>query len=151
MWKKQMSYRTDIGGGAPIVTPTQQKEVNEHGKTIDWNKVKWSQSHLPYFTPRLPSDSAVIKAGYCVEQGAVMKNWKRRYFQLDGDTRAYFKSELEKEPFCVQPLKELHQVQECQQSDMMMRHTLFEAVTSYRTFYVQADGTVGFKQFWVPF
>ena len=136
--------------GVPIVTPTQQKEINECGESIDRNKVKRSQSHLPSFPPKLPSDSAVIKAGYCVEQGAVKKNWKRRYFQLDGDIVAYFGSELKKEPLCVQPLKELHQVQECQQSDMMMRDTLFETVTLSRTFYVQADGTVGCKQFWVP-
>lgn len=113
MWKEQISYRTDTVGGVPIVTPTQQKEVNECGETIDRNKVTRSQSHLPYFTPKLPSDSAVIKAGSYVEQGAVMKNWKRRYFRLDGDTIAYFRCELEKEPPWVQPLKELHQVQEC--------------------------------------
>ncbi|OWK07707.1 PLEKHA1 [Cervus elaphus hippelaphus] len=146
--KKQVSYRTDIVGGVPIITPTQKEEVNECGETIDRNNLKRSQSHLPYFTPKPPSDSAVIKAGYCVKQGAVMKNWKRRYFQLDENTIGYFKSELEKEPLRVIPLKEVHKVQECKQSilplifidiDIMMRDNLFEIVTSSRTFYVQAD------------
>ena len=68
-----MFYRTDTVDSVAIITAT-QKEANEGGETIDRNKVKRSQSHLPYFTPKLPSDSAVIKAGYCVEQGAVMKN-----------------------------------------------------------------------------
>ncbi|XP_027977590.1 pleckstrin homology domain-containing family A member 1 isoform X4 [Eumetopias jubatus] len=68
-----------------------------------------------------------------------MKNWKRRYFQLDENTIGYFKSELEKEPLRVIPLKEVHKVQECKQSDIMMRDNLFEIVTSSRTFYVQAD------------
>ncbi|XP_061042851.1 pleckstrin homology domain-containing family A member 1 isoform X6 [Eubalaena glacialis] len=135
--KKQVSYRTDIVGGVPIITPTQKEEVNEGGESIDRNNLKRSQSHLPYFTPKPSSDSAVIKAGYCVKQGAVMKNWKRRYFQLDENTIGYFKSELEKEPLRVIPLKEVHKVQECKQSDIMMRDNLFEIVTSSRTFYVQ--------------
>ncbi|XP_073760167.1 pleckstrin homology domain-containing family A member 1 isoform X4 [Callorhinus ursinus] len=135
--KKQVSYRTDIVGGVPIITPTQKEEVNECGESIDRNNLKRSQSHLPYFTPKAPPDSAVIKAGYCVKQGAVMKNWKRRYFQLDENTIGYFKSELEKEPLRVIPLKEVHKVQECKQSDIMMRDNLFEIVTSSRTFYVQ--------------
>ncbi|XP_058400171.1 pleckstrin homology domain-containing family A member 1 isoform X6 [Diceros bicornis minor] len=66
--KKQVSYRTDIVGGVPIITPTQEKE-----------------------------------------------------------------------PLRVIPLKEVHKVQECKQSDIMMRDNLFEIVTSSRTFYVQAD------------
>ncbi|XP_040480312.1 pleckstrin homology domain-containing family A member 1 isoform X5 [Ursus maritimus] len=114
--KKQVSYRTDIVGGVPIITPTQKEEVNECGESIDRNNLKRSQSHLPYFTPKPPPDSAVIKAGYCVKQGAV-----------------------EKEPLRVIPLKEVHKVQECKQSDIMMRDNLFEIVTSSRTFYVQAD------------
>ncbi|XP_032748334.1 pleckstrin homology domain-containing family A member 1 isoform X8 [Rattus norvegicus] len=137
--KKQVSYRTDIVGGVPIITPTQKEEVNECGESVDRNNLKRSQSHLPYFAPKPPADSAVIKAGYCVKQGAVMKNWKRRYFQLDENTIGYFKSELEKEPLRVIPLKEVHKVQECKQSDIMMRDNLFEIVTTSRTFYVQAD------------
>lgn len=137
--KKQVSYRTDIVGGVPIITPTQKEEVNECAEGVDRNNLKRSQSHLPYFTSKPPSDSAVIKAGYCVKQGAVMKNWKRRYFQLDENTIGYFKSDLEKEPLRVIPLKEVHKVQECKQSDIMMRDNLFEIVTSSRTFYVQAD------------
>ncbi|XP_073760168.1 pleckstrin homology domain-containing family A member 1 isoform X5 [Callorhinus ursinus] len=101
--KKQVSYRTDIVGGVPIITPTQKEEVNECGESIDRNNLKRSQSHLPYFTPKAPPDSAVIKAGYCVKQGAVMKNWKRRYFQLDENTIGYFKSELEHSSWPSEP------------------------------------------------
>uniref|UniRef100_A0A8B9P6J1 Pleckstrin homology domain containing A1 n=1 Tax=Apteryx owenii TaxID=8824 RepID=A0A8B9P6J1_APTOW len=137
--KKQVSYRTEIVGGVPIITPTQKEEVNECSEGGDRNYLKRSQSHLPYFTAKHPPDNAIIKAGYCVKQGAVMKNWKRRYFQLDENTIGYFKSELEKEPLRVIPLKEVHKVQECKQSDIMMRDNLFEIVTTSRTFYVQAD------------
>ncbi|XP_074856611.1 pleckstrin homology domain-containing family A member 1 isoform X4 [Carettochelys insculpta] len=137
--KKQVSYRTEIVGGVPIITPTQKEELNECGEGADRNYLKRSQSNLPYFTAKPPPDSAVIKAGYCVKQGAVMKNWKRRYFQLDENTIGYFKSEQEKEPLRLIPLKEVHKVQECKQSDIMMRDNLFEIVTTSRTFYVQAD------------
>ncbi|XP_073210265.1 pleckstrin homology domain-containing family A member 1 isoform X3 [Lepidochelys kempii] len=200
--KKQVSYRTEIVGGVPIITPTQKEELNECGEEDDRNYLKRSQSHLPYFTAKPPPDNAVIKAGYCVKQGAVMKNWKRRYFQLDENTIGYFKSEQihgrdgtgevvdlpdslylwcrgtggtletackispvsgawhtlvlhsgiriwtthlkefhnkEKEPLRIIPLKEVHKVQECKQSDIMMRDNLFEIVTTSRTFYVQAD------------
>ncbi|XP_067417458.1 pleckstrin homology domain-containing family A member 1 isoform X3 [Emydura macquarii macquarii] len=137
--KKQVSYRTEIVGGVPIITPTQKEELNECGEGGDRNYLKRSQSHLPYFTAKPPPDNAIIKAGYCVKQGAVMKNWKRRYFQLDENTIGYFKSEQEKEPLRIIPLKEVHKVQECKQSDIMMRDNLFEIVTTSRTFYVQAD------------
>ncbi|XP_062436326.1 pleckstrin homology domain-containing family A member 1 isoform X4 [Rhea pennata] len=113
--KKQVSYRTEIVGGVPIITPTQKEEVNECSEGGDRNYLKRSQSHLPYFTAKHSPDNAIIKAGYCVKQGAVMKNWKRRYFQLDENTIGYFKSELEKEPLRVIPLKEVHKVQECKQ------------------------------------
>ncbi|KAL9847640.1 pleckstrin homology domain-containing family A member 1 isoform 6-T7 [Geothlypis trichas] len=113
--KKQVSYRTEIVGGVPIITPTQKEEVSEGSEGADRNYLKRSQSHLPYFAAKHPPDNAIIKAGYCVKQGAVMKNWKRRYFQLDENTIGYFKSELEKEPLRVIPLKEVHKVQECKQ------------------------------------
>ncbi|NWQ61458.1 PKHA1 protein, partial [Pachyramphus minor] len=92
--KKQVSYRTEIVGGVPIITPTQKEEVSECSEGADRNYLKRSQSHLPYFAAKHPPDNAIIKAGYCVKQGAVMKNWKRRYFQLDENTIGYFKSEL---------------------------------------------------------
>ncbi|NWH88921.1 PKHA1 protein, partial [Locustella ochotensis] len=92
--KKQVSYRTEIVGGVPIITPTQKEEASEGSEGADRNYLKRSQTHLPYFAAKHPPDNAIIKAGYCVKQGAVMKNWKRRYFQLDENTIGYFKSEL---------------------------------------------------------
>ena len=133
-----MSYRTDTVGSVAIITAA-QKEAIEGGETIDRNNLKRSQIYLPYFTPKPPSGSAVITAGYCVKRRTVMKNWKRRYFQLDKNTTGYFRSEVEKEPLHVIPLKEVHKVQERKPSDVMMRDNLFEIVTSSGTFYVQAD------------
>uniref|UniRef100_H3DHZ3 Pleckstrin homology domain containing, family A (phosphoinositide binding specific) member 1a n=1 Tax=Tetraodon nigroviridis TaxID=99883 RepID=H3DHZ3_TETNG len=134
--KKQVSYRTEIIGGVPIVTPTQHEggDVAERG---EGDALQRSHSQLPYVLGR-PAH-AVIKAGYCVKQGAVMRNWKRRYFLLEENAMSYFKSDSEKEPLRKIPLKEVHKVQECKQSDIMMRDNLFEVVTTSRTFYIQAD------------
>uniref|UniRef100_A0A8C3JZS5 Pleckstrin homology domain containing A1 n=1 Tax=Calidris pygmaea TaxID=425635 RepID=A0A8C3JZS5_9CHAR len=131
--KKQVSYRTEIVGGVPIITPTQKEEISECSEGGDRNYLKRSQSHLPYFSAKHPPDNAIIKAGYCVKQGAVMKNWKRRYFQLDENTIGYFKSEL--------VIVLAVEVFVCCfiYSDIMMRDNLFEIVTTSRTFYVQAD------------
>ncbi|XP_053306159.1 pleckstrin homology domain-containing family A member 1 isoform X2 [Spea bombifrons] len=137
MNNQQISYRTDIVGGVPIITPTQQ-ELSECANTGDRGNLKRSQSQLPSSPARI-SESSIIKAGYCVKQGAVMKNWKRRYFLLDDNTIGYFKSEMERDPLRLIQLREVQKVQECKQSDIMMRDNLFEIVTSSRTFYVQAD------------
>eukprot|EP00066_Takifugu_rubripes_P012069 XP_011601335.1 PREDICTED: pleckstrin homology domain-containing family A member 1-like [Takifugu rubripes] len=136
--KKQVSYRTEIIGGVPIVTPTQH-EGSDCADRADGEALQRSHSQLPYFLGRPAQDHAVIKSGYCVKQGAVMRNWKRRYFLLEENAMSYFKSDLEKEPLRKIPLKEVHKVQECKQSDIMMRDNLFEVVTTSRTFYIQAD------------
>ncbi|KAM5140759.1 pleckstrin homology domain-containing family A member 1 [Mantella aurantiaca] len=135
--KKQVSYKTEIVGGVPIITPTQQ-ELSECANTGDKGNLKRSQSQLPSPPYRL-AEGSMIKAGYCVKQGAVMKNWKRRFFLLDENTIGYFKSESDREPLRMIQLREVQKVQECKQSDIMLRDNLFEIVTSSRTFFVQAD------------
>uniref|UniRef100_A0A4W6DSN5 Pleckstrin homology domain containing, family A (phosphoinositide binding specific) member 1b n=1 Tax=Lates calcarifer TaxID=8187 RepID=A0A4W6DSN5_LATCA len=132
---KQVSYKTEIIGGVPIITATQEQGDGQNG--ADRGGLKRCQNQLPYFLSRGAQDQAIIKAGYCVKQGAVMKNWKRRYFMLDENAVSYYKSELEREALRVIPLKEIHKVQECKQSELMMRDNLFEMVTSSRTFYIQ--------------
>ncbi|XP_035468056.1 pleckstrin homology domain-containing family A member 1 isoform X2 [Scophthalmus maximus] len=134
---KQVSYRTEIIGGVPIITATQEQGEGQNG--AERGGLKRCQNQLPYFLSRVAQDQAVIKAGWCVKQGAVMKTWKRRYFMLDENALSYFKSDLEREALRVVPLKEIHKVQECKQSELMMRDNLFQMVTSSRTFYIQAD------------
>ncbi|KAM9365141.1 pleckstrin homology domain-containing family A member 1-like isoform 3-T3 [Pholidichthys leucotaenia] len=136
--KKQVSYKTEIIGGVPIVTQTQH-DGSDSADKAEREAIQRSHSQLPYFLGRPAQDHTVIKSGYCVKQGAVMRNWKRRYFLLEENAMSYFKSDLEKEPLRMIPLKEVHKVQECKQSDIMMRDNLFEVVTTSRTFYIQAD------------
>ncbi|XP_070708460.1 pleckstrin homology domain-containing family A member 1-like isoform X1 [Pempheris klunzingeri] len=134
---KQVSYKTEIIGGVAIITATQEQGEGQNG--AERGGVKRGQNQLPYFLSRGAQDQTIIKAGYCVKQGAVMKNWKRRYFMLDENAVSYYKSDLEREALRVIPLKEIHKVQECKQSELMMRDNLFEMVTNSRTFYIQAD------------
>ncbi|XP_078500076.1 pleckstrin homology domain-containing family A member 1 isoform X3 [Lissotriton helveticus] len=136
--KKQVSYRTDIVGGVPIITATQQ-ELDEYAEDGERNNLKCSQTQAACLATRQLSNGSVIKAGYCVKQGALRKNWKRRYFQLDDNLISYFKTSTDKDPLRSIPLKEVQKVQECKQSDIMMRDNLFEIVTTSRTFYVQAN------------
>ncbi|XP_040293976.1 pleckstrin homology domain-containing family A member 1 isoform X3 [Bufo bufo] len=134
--KKQISYRTEIVGGVPIITPTQQ-DISESANTGDRGNLKRTQSQL--CSPYRLSEGGIIKAGYCVKQGAVMKTWKRRFFLLDENTIGYFKSDMDRDPLRMIQLREVQKVQECKQSDIMMRDNLFEIVTTSRTFYVQTD------------
>ncbi|XP_043959430.1 pleckstrin homology domain-containing family A member 1 isoform X6 [Gambusia affinis] len=132
---KQVSYKTEIIGGVPIITATQEQSEGQNGS----DRGKRAQNQLPYFLSRGAQDQSFIKAGYCVKQGAVMRNWKRRYFILDENALSYYKSDLDREALRVIPLKEIQKVQECKQSDLMMRDNLFEMVTNSRTFFIQAD------------
>uniref|UniRef100_A0A3Q2ZD58 Pleckstrin homology domain containing, family A (phosphoinositide binding specific) member 1b n=1 Tax=Kryptolebias marmoratus TaxID=37003 RepID=A0A3Q2ZD58_KRYMA len=131
---KQVSYKTEIIGGVPITTATQQSEGQN-----ELDRGKRAQNQLPYFLSRGAQDQPFIKTGYCVKQGAVMKTWKRRYFLLDENALSYYKSDQDREALRVISLKEIQKVQECKQSDLMMRDNLFEMVTTSRTFYIQAD------------
>uniref|UniRef100_A0A3Q0RI94 Pleckstrin homology domain containing, family A (phosphoinositide binding specific) member 1a n=1 Tax=Amphilophus citrinellus TaxID=61819 RepID=A0A3Q0RI94_AMPCI len=112
--KKQVSYKTEIIGGVPIVTQTQH-EGSDGADRAEREAMQRSHSQLPYFLGRPTQDHNVIKSGYCVKQGAVMRNWKRRYFLLEENSMSYFKSDLDKEPLRMIPLKEVHKVQECKQ------------------------------------
>ncbi|XP_035389633.1 pleckstrin homology domain-containing family A member 1 isoform X1 [Electrophorus electricus] len=135
---KQVSYKTEIIGGVPIITTTQQ-EKGDGPNGAERGAPRKPHAAIPYYLSRASQDQAVVKAGFCVKQGAVMKNWKRRYFMLDDNAISYFKSDMEREPLRVIPLKEVNRVQECKQSELMMRDNLFELVTSSRTFYIQTD------------
>ncbi|XP_061645192.1 pleckstrin homology domain-containing family A member 1-like isoform X3 [Phyllopteryx taeniolatus] len=92
--KKQVSYKTEIIGGVPIVTQTQH-EGGDGAERAEREAMHRSHSQLPYFLGRPAQDHTVIKSGYCVKQGAVMRNWKRRYFLLEENSMSYFKSDLE--------------------------------------------------------
>uniref|UniRef100_A0AAR2IWX7 PH domain-containing protein n=1 Tax=Pygocentrus nattereri TaxID=42514 RepID=A0AAR2IWX7_PYGNA len=97
---KQVSYKTEIIGGVPIITPTQEKGEGQNG--AERAAPRKPHGQMPYYLSRANQDQSVVKAGFCVKQGAVMKNWKRRYFMLDDNTISYFKSDLDhREPASI--------------------------------------------------
>uniref|UniRef100_A0A670YZV4 PH domain-containing protein n=1 Tax=Pseudonaja textilis TaxID=8673 RepID=A0A670YZV4_PSETE len=100
--------------------------------------LKRSQSYNP--ATKTPVGPLVLKSGYCVKQGNVRKSWKRRYFMLDENSVNYFKCEQDKEPLRSILLKDVLKTHEClvKSGDLLMRDNLFEIITSYRTFYIQA-------------
>uniref|UniRef100_A0A671N127 Pleckstrin homology domain-containing family A member 1-like n=1 Tax=Sinocyclocheilus anshuiensis TaxID=1608454 RepID=A0A671N127_9TELE len=135
--KKQVPYNKKIKKLKTVVT----NQDGEVGHSVGGEKMglRKAQNHPPYLHSRAGQDQTIIKAGYCVKQGALMKNWKRRYFVLEQNSMSYFKSDLEKDPLRIILLKEVHKVQECKHGEIMLRDNLFEVVTTSRTFYVQAD------------
>ncbi|XP_035764675.1 uncharacterized protein LOC102790756 [Neolamprologus brichardi] len=126
---KQVSYKTEIIGGVPIITATQVTLAAASGGSSSAGPV------LPVLVCSCIYESARRNTG----ELRLMKNWKRRYFVLDENSLNYYKTDMEREPLRAIPLKEIHKVQECKQSEHMMRDNLFEMVTSSRTFYIQAD------------
>uniref|UniRef100_A0A668A2W2 Pleckstrin homology domain containing, family A (phosphoinositide binding specific) member 1a n=1 Tax=Myripristis murdjan TaxID=586833 RepID=A0A668A2W2_9TELE len=134
--KKQVSYKTEIIGGVPIITQTQQ-EGGDGAEGPEREAMRRSHSQLPYFLGRPAQEQTVIKSGYCVKQGAVMRNWKRRYFLLEENSMSYFKSDLEKEPLRMIPLKEVHKVQECKQR-YLTSLSIFPIIQNL-LFFIQAD------------
>uniref|UniRef100_A0A8C2HAM4 PH domain-containing protein n=1 Tax=Cyprinus carpio TaxID=7962 RepID=A0A8C2HAM4_CYPCA len=70
--KKQVPYKTEIIAGVAVVTQTQQD--GEVGHSVGGEKVglRSAQNHPPYLLSRAGQDQTVIKAGYCVKQGALV-------------------------------------------------------------------------------
>ncbi|XP_078095516.1 pleckstrin homology domain-containing family A member 2-like [Mustelus asterias] len=136
---KQIPYKTEIIGGVVVQTPTQVNgdECPEAAESATHTVLKRSLSHVPVSGNKQTLGPQVLKSGFCVKQGFVRKNWKRRYFTLDENFFSYFKCELEKEPIRAVPLKDIQKAQHCSQA--LMRDNLFEIVTTSRTFYIQAD------------
>ncbi|XP_060551788.1 pleckstrin homology domain-containing family A member 1-like isoform X2 [Ruditapes philippinarum] len=78
-------------------------------------------------------------SGYAVKQGAVRKNWKKRYFVLDTNGLSYFKHDQDKEPIKTIPLTDIQDARLVEGQHHPHRQNLFEVVTTDRTFNIQCD------------
>eukprot|EP00117_Sycon_ciliatum_P026863 scpid61813/ scgid21950/ Pleckstrin homology domain-containing family A member 2; Tandem PH domain-containing protein 2 len=78
----------------------------------------------------------VVKSGYCVKQGHVRKNWKKRFFLLDPFGFAYYSSETDKEPIRNIAITEILAVNEC--TSFSSRGNVFQLVTNGCIYYIQA-------------
>ncbi|XP_061448943.1 pleckstrin homology domain-containing family A member 2 isoform X2 [Rhineura floridana] len=135
-------YKTEIIGGVVVQTPISVSQNggdgSEGGEPAVHPLLKRSHSYVP--STKTPIGPPILKSGYCVKQGNVRKSWKRRYFTLDDFSISYFKCEQDKEPLRSILLKDVLKTHEClvKSGDLLMRDNLFEIITSYRTFYIQA-------------
>ncbi|MCJ8738077.1 hypothetical protein PDJAM_G00031460 [Pangasius djambal] len=72
---KQVSYKTEIIGGVPIITTTQEKGEGQNG--AERGALRKPHGQVPYYLSRATQDQSVVKAGFCVKQGAVMRQARR--------------------------------------------------------------------------
>ncbi|XP_063787677.1 pleckstrin homology domain-containing family A member 2 isoform X2 [Pseudophryne corroboree] len=143
--KTQTAYKTEIIGGVVVQTPLSQNggdcpEIRP-SEGASHSILRRSQSHIPLpVNKQLPFPS-VLKSGYCVKQGNMRKNWKRRYFVLSAFSINYYKCEKDREPLRCIHLRDILKTHEClvKSGDLLMRDNLFEIITGPRTFYIQAD------------
>ncbi|XP_053574059.1 pleckstrin homology domain-containing family A member 2 [Bombina bombina] len=138
------AYKTEIIGGVVVQTPINQnldcQQVSK-SEAHTHTALRRAQSQIPMPVNKTRLTRTFLKSGYCVKQGNVRKNWKRRYFVLDAFSLSYFKCEQDREPLRCIFLKDILKTRETlvKSGDLLMRDNLFEIITGPRTFYIQAD------------
>ncbi|KAM4037149.1 pleckstrin homology domain-containing family A member 2 [Anomaloglossus baeobatrachus] len=143
--KAQTAYETKIVGGVVVQTPISQNgsECPEviHHEVSSHPSLRRSHSLMPQLTYKPPSSICVLKSGYCVKQGHMRKNWKRRFFVLNAFNISYYKCETDRDPLRCIHLRDILKTHEClvKSGDLLMRDNLFEVITAPRTFYIQTD------------
>ncbi|XP_072005343.1 pleckstrin homology domain-containing family A member 2 [Engystomops pustulosus] len=144
--KSQTAYKTEIIAGVVIQTPISQNgcecppEVIRHEVTPH-TPLRRSHSLMPQLIKKPTSSICALKSGYCVKQGNMRKNWKRRFFVLNPFNISYYKCETDREPLRCILLRDILKTHEClvKSGDLLMRDNLFEVITAPRTFYIQTD------------
>lgn len=156
---QQEAYITEIAGGVVCKMPVQSADAELESNSDDDESRSSSSGRLSpsssvnrgivfsrdsgsiqeHPKPGIMQNTKPAKSGYCVKQGAVRKNWKRRYFALHQQGLSYFKSEQEKQPIRTISTDDILDV--CQASDGIHpnRDNLFEVRTTKRIFYIQCD------------
>ncbi|XP_075714933.1 pleckstrin homology domain-containing family A member 2 isoform X2 [Rhinoderma darwinii] len=139
----QTAYKTEIIGGVVVQTPLSQNgsecpEVVQH-EVASQTTLRRSLSLMPQLVHKPSSSICVLKSGYCVKQGNMRKNWKRRFFVLNIFNISYYKCETDREPLRCIHLRDILKTHEClvKSGDLLMRDNLFEVITAPRTFYIQ--------------
>uniref|UniRef100_A0A8C5W9C6 PH domain-containing protein n=1 Tax=Leptobrachium leishanense TaxID=445787 RepID=A0A8C5W9C6_9ANUR len=143
--KVQTAYKTEIIAGVVVQTPINQNgaELQEasQSESHTHTTLRRTQSQIPLPMNKPLSTRSILKSGFCVKQGNMRKNWKRRYFILDAFSISYFKCEKDRDPLRSIYLTDILKTHEClvKSGDLLMRDNLFEIITTPRTFYIQAD------------
>lgn len=136
-------YKMEIIGGVVVQTPLNQNggECSDAKPTelVSHTALQPCQSYIP--VNRVTPSHSVLKSGYCVKQGNMRKNWKRRFFVLDIFSISYYKCEKDRDPLRTIRLRDILKTHEClvKSGDLLMRDNLFEIITAPRTFFIQTD------------
>ncbi|XP_002742356.1 pleckstrin homology domain-containing family A member 1-like [Saccoglossus kowalevskii] len=138
--EKTISYKTEVIGGVVVRTPihTGDSDSDSSDGTGHTNTLP-ARLSSPSNLHRRRSGCMPIKQGFCVKQGAVMKNWKRRFFILDDHGFSYYKNENDKDAIRTIAIRDMLDCKESTLGDTLLRDNLFEVSTISRTFYIQAD------------
>lgn len=150
-------YTTEIAGGVVCKLPLQTADESDSGSEEEESQSSLSfrlsptnflsrpQNVAPQehgtgemLKPEGFSKLVPIKTGYAVKQGAVRKNWKRRFFVLHEGGLSYFKSEQDKQPIRTLSLTDISEARQAE-GGSVSRDNLLEIVTSKRIFNVQCD------------
>lgn len=128
---ERIVYETKIIGGVAVRTPVKKTtDTDSEGGSLT------SDSLIRSGSAGKTSTIKPIKEGYLSKKGAVVKNWKKRYFKLDTFRLAYYEKYNDKEPLKVINSYEVTDVKASQSTDNNREH-MFEVVTPTRTFLIQ--------------
>lgn len=120
-------YKTEIAGGVVCKIP-----IHTSDDESDENDSESGSAGVPAYS------LSSYKSGFCVKQGGMRKNWKRRFFVLNDVGLHYFNSDSAREPIRTIYRGEITSVQKSQ-GHHSNRHNLFEVETPKRVFYIQCD------------
>ncbi|KAK3599441.1 hypothetical protein CHS0354_036457 [Potamilus streckersoni] len=123
--EKTGTYTAEIAGGVVVIVPNKDNKGSDSEESFE---PKRSAESIP-----------ALMSGFCVKQGAVRKNWKRRFFVLNDSGFSYYKSEQEMSPIRLVPLSDISFAKTVDRSQHPTRDNLFEVITPKRTFYIQCD------------
>ncbi|XP_031570154.1 pleckstrin homology domain-containing family A member 1-like isoform X2 [Actinia tenebrosa] len=126
---EHISYETKIIGGVVVRRPV-SKKVDSDTESLSGGSHFRSMSGGPGIK--------TIKEGYMYKKGAVVRNWKKRYFRLDRNKLGYYEKDTDKEPIRSIANIDIMFVRTCA-SNEGNRENLFEVITPSRTFTIQAD------------
>ncbi|XP_064604066.1 pleckstrin homology domain-containing family A member 2-like [Liolophura sinensis] len=120
-------YKTEIAGGVVCKIAVDSDDSDGSDREDSSTSGQLSAGAIPS-----------IKSGFCVKQGAVRKNWKRRFFVLDHSGISYYSSNQDKTP--IKTINK-HDILEVRESKGVHsgRDNLFEIVTAKRIYYIQTD------------
>ncbi|XP_032222069.2 pleckstrin homology domain-containing family A member 1 isoform X4 [Nematostella vectensis] len=131
---EHISYETKIVGGVVIRKPVVMKADSdtESQASLDSQGSSFSESVAG------TRGIKVIKDGYLVKKGAVVKNWKKRYFKLDLVKFSYYEKDTDRDPIRTIPTVDISEARVSKIVDGGTKEHMFEVVTPHRTFYLQA-------------